>query len=1418
MRRPSLETHADVAGDAYELRSSEDSETDFLIDPPAAGRPASRWLLFSLLSRHQRLTLLLPAVISSVFAGGIAPFMTLVIGHAFDAFSKFVAPPSPPDADPQALLVHRVGIAALELVGLALGSFALSSLTSCLWIWTGEHNVMTLRKRVYASVAHKDMIRERAQKTTGHSAPADSWPSSIAKPTKSARHPRSLPAAQSNTSPPASRASSSRSAAPGPSPSSSSPPCPSSSSSKPAPNPSLPPSSRPSAPRPPSPPPSSTAPSPPAGITAVKACTAASHEHARLAAVLARIERAVWRLVAVWGVTSGLAQFTLMGMFVQGFWFGAGLVRRGTLGAGDVMAVFWACLMAATSVQLANSRWSRCLRFVDASDDDDDARDAESHPGPRGDPPARRVLCVPRAPHPADPAHRHPAPARASRPTFIVGPSGSGKSTIAHLLAGLYTPQQGAIEVDGWGVEELRSVLDVAAVGQGAACVLFDMSVFENVALGKRGGGAATRAEVVAACRQVQMHDFIAGLPDGYDTLLGAGGASLSGGQKQRLALARVMLRDPDVLVLDEATSALDPGLRTAVFAAVRAWRADRTTIVITHDLAQVGAGDFVYVLKDGCVVESGERRELEGGGVFSGMVSTPSPAVVTEKKSPAQATKPAAKPELTSALTRVAPSALTRVARIAQAPFALDMAAFAWHRTPSPYKPLPAPSTVFTRPPSMRFTPSAVVDFDVGKEGAAYWNNNEYGGDIKLRIASDDTPSSGDSAPPSIWRLLRELYPTVPHKPLVFFGLVTCLLSGALTPVFSFLLSRLFFEVSVGAQDTRMINAYGALVLGAAALDGLLMGLKYFCMQAAAMAWVNRLRLTAYARVLRQDKRWFDAREAGKVGQVLVRDGDDARELLAGVVGQLVVVGAMFGVGMVWALVRGWELALVGFAIVPVFAAGMAAQAGVVARCEMRNKRAREEVAGSYYETISNIRGIRSMRFEGVFQAQFDRAADRALGAAQKGAFVEGCTYGVACGLIYLAEAVLFYFGAVLVARGTYTYLQMVQVLNLVVFTVTIGSQLMAFTQRIATSVQATRDFNELLRLPTRTDESDGFLRPALDGAITFRDVGFSYPGREDAPVLRNINMEIQPGECVALVGASGSGKSTIAALLQRLYEPAEGSIAIGGTALRATDVEHLRRQVSLVSQQPNLFDASVAENIAYGCVGGLARSEVRRAAEAANVHEFVVGLPRGYDTVVGENAALVSGGQAQRLQIARALARPSRVLVLDECTSALDDANAAVVLDTIGRAKVGRTTVMITHKVPVMRMCDRILVVHEGRIAEQGTYEELLRARGLFAELVGGEQELKDIVRRFYTARQTVRAILRNEIWGTCLQRHIPSDGHRRRRLQADAASVLMQETSGHRCRKRQKRPGESYRNLRPDQGPSKACAGILTDQIQS
>lgn len=274
------------------------------------------------------------------------------------------------------------------------------------------------------------------------------------------------------------------------------------------------------------------------------------------------------------------------------------------------------------------------------------------------------------------------------------------------------------------------------------------------------------------------------------------------------------------------------------------------------------------------------------------------------------------------------------------------------------------------------------------------------------------------------------------------------------------------------------------------------------------------------------------------------------------------------------------------------------------------------------------------------------------------------------------------------------------------------------SLVDRIAKCTQAAHDLQDVVKLATDTQESRGTFRPAIRGPISFNNVTFTYPQRPDAPTLKNISLELREGECVAIVGSSGCGKSTLAALLQRLYEPSEGHIAVGGVKLSDTDVTWLRDHVSVVSQNPHLFDTTVQENIAYGA-SEFTVGQVRKAAKAANVHDFILSLPRDYDTVLGENASLISGGQAQRIQIARALVRPSHVLLFDECTSALDPSNQAAVMETIQRVKVGRTTVLITHNVAMMQTCDRIVVMQDGSIAEQGTYASLMARRGAFFKL---------------------------------------------------------------------------------------------------
>lgn len=302
---------------------------------------------------------------------------------------------------------------------------------------------------------------------------------------------------------------------------------------------------------------------------------------------------------------------------------------------------------------------------------------------------------------------------------------------------------------------------------------------------------------------------------------------------------------------------------------------------------------------------------------------------------------------------------------------------------------------------------------------------------------------------------------------------------------------------------------------------------------------------------------------------------------------------------------------------------------------------------------------------------------------------------------------------------------------------------------QKYAKASNATWDLNELVSLSLDTEESHGTnLPPMGPGRLEFKNVRFAYPARPDVPVLRDVSLSIAPGECVAVVGASGSGKSTLVQLAQRFYEPClpvgsgventVGKVFLDGADLRNLSVGALRARLAVVSQAPHLFDASVAENIAYGDET-MPTEEIERAAREAHAHEFVEDLAGGYNARCGPGGALLSGGQAQRVAIARSLALRSsdvnvnggasgKLMILDECTSALDPAGSAEVLDAVRVATRGRTTLLVTHKLAEMRLCDRIVVMEDGRVVEQGRYEELMARNGVFARLARGGEWVSD------------------------------------------------------------------------------------------
>ena len=603
---------------------------------------------------------------------------------------------------------------------------------------------------------------------------------------------------------------------------------------------------------------------------------------------------------------------------------------------------------------------------------------------------------------------------------------------------------------------------------------------------------------------------------------------------------------------LDEATSALDMTSRILVFEAIKRWRKNKTTIVITHDLSQIQSRDFVYVLKNGKVVEQGYRADLEraaaevsmrsstmceeGKGEFFRMMESQRltgglPAknldtarnnddlddpessdsdLATEKQVPLH--------DAYSLLFGKSSWMFDAVADLISEPSSTsippDHAAITTHpsrpftyvdprlssidegvedadeegqtivyqpRRPSSalHTPTTASTMVEREVPTLTFVSGSwkqdskndkqaqeedKIRFDIGQDifsgpmGATRERRRRNQSEMMIRVVAPGLESreqkpteQGDTEqPPQFWNVIRRGWLILPQKPLLVLGLFICVVSGSLTPIFSYLLSLVMFQVSIGAQNASKINILGGIALSVAALDGVLLGLKYYFMESYGMNWATRLRTVAYDKVLRQDKTWFDNSKntPARLNQMIVQDGDDARVLLSVVIGQCFAIFAMLSIGLLWAMAKGWELTLVGLGILPVFTGIISIQTKLVSKYEMRNKRAREEVARRWYDVMCNIKGIRAMGIAQPFSELFDISNKKTLKTGVSGAWIEGATMGVSNGLVYAAEAVLFYVGAVLVASGRYSYSQMMQVLNLVVFSVSLGSQLMNFSE----------------------------------------------------------------------------------------------------------------------------------------------------------------------------------------------------------------------------------------------------------------------------------------------------------------------------------------------------------------------------------
>ncbi|KAA1120133.1 hypothetical protein PGT21_037188 [Puccinia graminis f. sp. tritici] len=585
-----------------------------------------------------------------------------------------------------------------------------------------------------------------------------------------------------------------------------------------------------------------------------------------------------------------------------------------------------------------------------------------------------------------------------------------------------------------------------------------------------------------------------------------------------------------------------------------------------------------------------------------------------------------------------------------------------------------------------------------------------------------------------SIAQLVKNIAPTFNQKWLTFFGCLVSIGSGAITPLFSVVLGNLLGKIANPPPGFLLQNSIYIIVI--AIVDGILAFLRIFIMEKASTMWLESMRSVAFEKIVLQDQEWFDRSENSPPNLIsrLIKDGADCKDLIGQILADILTVVTLIAITFVWALVIGWELTLVGLSLAPIFFFIVGGCGKVSSRFEQLNKILREQVANQFHLTISNTKAIRAMSLEPLMRERFVEYSIKSRKMFIRSSPLHGISSGLNIAMTYLADGLLFYVGAALVMKGLYTFEKLLQVFSLIIFSVTFAGQIVGTVPSFSKSVRAAMDLIRLVSLPIGSKETKGDLRMPLKGQIEFRQVDFTYPSRPDFPVLKGVSFVIQPGECVGIVGASGSGKSTIAALLHRLYEPNSGSVRLDGFNISQIDARHAREQIGMVTQHAVLFNATVFENISYGHMPRtrannnsenmkkhIIKTEVEPVIEQVHLTDFINRLPLKLDTKIGENFDLISSGQAQRLSIARTLLNKNRkILVFDECTSALDAINQTEILKTIMEVKTGKTSVIITHKEDVMKLCDRLIVMDKGRIVEQGTYQELIvKQNGILSTL---------------------------------------------------------------------------------------------------
>nr|XP_016507212.1 PREDICTED: ABC transporter B family member 2-like [Nicotiana tabacum] len=850
----------------------------------------------------------------------------------------------------------------------------------------------------------------------------------------------------------------------------------------------------------------------------------------------------------------------------------------------------------------------------------------------------------------------------------LVGGSGSGKSTVISLIERFYEPLSGHLLLDGTDIRHLDLKWmrqQIGLVNQEPA--LFATTIRENILYGK---GDASLEDIARAAKLSEAMTFINNLPDRFETQVGERGVQLSGGQKQRIAISRAIVKNPSILLLDEATSALDAESEKSVQNALDRVMVGRTTVIVAHRLSTIRNADIIAVVNSGKIVETGSHEELisKPDGAYASLVQ-------------------------------------------------LQQAA-SLHRHPSQGPTMGRPLSIrYSRESSIRYS-RELSRTTTRSRGASFRSEKSVSG-----IGADGVE---DVYSPNI--SARRLYSMI--RPDWYYGVIGTIcafIAGAQMPLFALGVSQALVSYYMDWDTTRHeVKRICFLFCGGAVLTVVVHAIAHTCFGIIGERLTLRVREMMFSAMLRNEIGWFD--EMNNSSSTLAsRLESDATLLRTVVVDRSTILLQNVGLvvtSFIIAFILNWRLTLVVMAMYPLIVSGhisekffMQGFGGDLSKAYLRANM----FAG---EAVSNIRTVVAFCAEekvtDLYARELVEPAKRSFSRGQ----IAGIFYGVSQFFIFSSYALALWYGSVLMGKEIAGFKSVMKSFMVLIVTALAMGETLAMAPDLIKGNQMVASVFEVLDRRTEILSDTGEEVTRVEGSIEFKDVEFCYPARPDVHIFKDFNMRVHAGKSMAIVGQSGSGKSSVLSLILRFYDPVSGKVIIDGKDIKKLKLKSLRKLIGLVQQEPALFATSIYENILYGKEGA-SEAEVIQAAKLANAHNFISALPHGYSTQVGERGVQLSGGQKQRVAIARAVLKNPEILLLDEATSALDVESERIVQQALDRLMKNRTTVIVAHRLSTIKNADQISVLRDGRIVEQGTHSALVENKdGAYYKLINLQQ----------------------------------------------------------------------------------------------